>query len=175
MSKGFSCKLNQKYKDALKYKPKSDVIDDLKIAKYYGYQSVNQMITSGSGDQPIEWWRTMYKDDLWTEDDDNYFDGGNMLCCGLNELICGDGIDRDTQENRHKLAVRIQNIYNHDNRVFITGLPISKVGGGDSDYNFKNYRVIRKILLDFGMKQVTPRTYVNANSNNRLAVLVGQF
>ena len=49
-----------------------------------------------------------------------------------------------------------------------------KAGEGTSLYNFKNYKVIRKILLDFGMKQVTPKFYKNINSNNMLSVLVGQ-
>lgn len=144
----FSCKLNSKYKKALNWVPaKKKVL------------------------------QTNFDEDDYDDNNEDHIwvDHNNLDCCGISEITIGDVVSRDTPKNRKSLAQNIREINIGDKRTFIIGLPLSKVGGGSSDYNFKNYRVIRKILLDFGMKQITPRTYVNKNSNNRLSVLVGQL
>ena len=174
-----SCKLNKNYFKALNWKElKKEVasrISDEEIAEYYGYESVAQMMRNW---RTIENWRDDYAADTnldLDDDDDAWRERGNSIqCCGINELITGDSINKDNLKNRHTLASRINSLYNDDKRVFITGLPVSKPSGNGSEYNFKNYKIIRKILLDFGMKQVAP-LYLNSNSQNKLAVLVGQF
>ena len=175
MSKAFSCKLNKKYRDALKWKPNpSKATTDKTVAKHFGGTSIG--IIAQSYGITTERLHEMYHEDMdsWEDEEDGYNES-EMSCCGLDELNVGCKIDKDTPKNRYKLARKINQLFNDDNRVFITGLPVSKSIPGATDYNFKNYRVIRRILMDFGMKQVTPRTYINANSKNRLSVLVGQF
>ena len=169
----FSCKLNKKYKDALKWKLEKIEITDEELADYYRYKNVKTMLLDNNN---ISSWRSMYLKEMsnW-EDDEYYSEESTLQCCGINELIVGDTVNKDTPKNRYILAKKIANLNNDDNRVFFTGLPISKMNNNSSNYNFKNYRVIRKIFLDFGMKQVTPRPYTNNNSQNRLSVLVGQF
>ena len=97
-----------------------------------------------------------------------------LQCCGISELITNCVISKDTPENRAILAHKIQRL-GSDSRVIITGIPVRQSNGRPSSYNFKNYRVIRNILLDFGMKQVTSKLYKNDNSDNMLSVLVGQL
>lgn len=164
----FSCKLNKNYKQALKnYKVDHKEPTDEEIRSYYNIR-------------PEEDIKPYHREDYSCEEDDwqdDYIDH-NIDCCGMNELIFGElstKITRDTPTNRSLIARRIAGYNNDDSRILITGLPIKKVGGGLSDYTFKNYRIIRKILLSFGFKQVHSRAYKNANSNNLLSVLVGQF
>ena len=167
----FNCRLNQKYKRALK--PKLSEKIKQTIANELGYNTVKEMVDGNFDyintyvDQILD-----SRGDYWGDHADNGI--AYLQCCGLSELVTGDEIDKDTPLNRYILARKIR--YDRQpNSVFIVGLPLEKVGVGSSDYSFKNYRVIRKILLDFGMKQVTPKTYVNVNSNNKLSVLVGQM
>ena len=169
----FNCKLNKKYKLALKYKSQDEKISLATICHYYyGNDNVKLMLTRLSEKE----WRKRYEEDIemeiGEEMEDNY---DSILCCGISELCTGCAISADNPYNRHMLAKRISQLSgNSDKRIFFTGLPMRKVGEGSSVYNFKNYKVIRKILLDFGMKQVTPKFYKNINSNNMLSVLVGQ-
>ena len=167
----FNCKLNKKYKDALKFtKPPISLQD---ICNYFKYSSIQQILNLHTE----AWWRSQYSeklledDEIAAEDEENY---QTLQCCGISELITNCVIDKDTPETRAILAHKIQRL-GSDSRVIITGIPVRESDRGSSIYNFKNYKVIRNILLDFGMKQVTSKLYKNNNSNNMLSVLVGQL
>ena len=168
-SNAFSCKLNKNYKDALKFK-KTKKASDAEICRYYQIPNINF--------NNIDW-RNEYKGDH-----DNDVDGYNsyhesqVACCGIDELEFHgiiDQIKKNTPETKYLVAGYIQTYYNNDRRIIFTGLPLKSSDGHNSQYTFKNYRVLQKILLDFGFKQVHPRLYKNTNSRNMLSVLVGQF
>ena len=169
----FNCKLNQKYKDALKWKPEKKEVSFQTIANYYGYTP--QHMLSINDEQR---WRNMYADDNSEWEQMGYYSEGQTTCCGIDELNfleAIDKIDKDTPEVRNIVAKVIHSCNNDDKRVLFTGLPLKKPRGGDTMYNFKNYAVLRKILLDFGFKQAHKRLYKNNNSENMLSVLVGQM
>ena len=170
-SNSFNCKLNKKYKDALKWKPEKDEerkVSLQEIAEYYG-----RTVTNILSIHDEYWWRATYRDD-----NDALQARGQTTCCGIDELNFLEAInriDKDTPEVRNIVAKVIHSVNNNDKRVLFTGLPLKKPRGGDTMYNFKNYAVLRKILLDFGFKQAHKRLYKNANSENMLSVLVGQM
>ena len=168
-SNAFSCKLNKNYKDALKFKKKKVKVSDAEICKYYHVPNINY--------DSIDW-RQEYIDDH--DDDDEYhpYHESMVACCGIDELEFNgiiDQIKKNTPETKYLVAGYIQTYYNNDRRIIFTGLPLKSSDGHNSQYTFKNYRVLQKILLDFGFKQVHPRLYKNSNSSNMLSVLVGQF
>ena len=162
----FSCVLNQHYKDAL---PKTAQKVSLETLAEYFEVDVSEIRNR----------EEIYLGDYqyYMEDDtcDQY---GGTNCCGIDELIFEGIIDRvrrNDKVTRQLVANHIRKCYNNDRRVLIVGLPLRKSNGGPSQYTFGNYKVLRKILLKFGFVQTHTRPYKNANSNNMLSVLVGQF
>ena len=171
----FDCKLNKSFYDALNTPIKLKKKTELTAAELAAIYLENEEFIQKHLDE----FREMYADDQasgWRED--NYYEGSSMSCCGIDELNFQDivhKVTKNTKEVRHMAAMHVNRMNNKDKRVLIVGLPLSKVGGGSSEYEFKNYKVLRKILLGFGFKQTTKKPYKNANSNNMLSVLVGQF
>lgn len=174
-SNSFNCKLNKNYKAALRWKQNKKKVTIQDIADYY--ETTIEILHEECTDD--NYWFTCYAEDHsdWNEDD-GYYNRGNVNCCGIDELEfleVIDKIDKDTPEKRYIVAKVIASCDNKDKRVLFTGLPLKKPRGGNTMYNFKNYAVLRKILLDFGFKQAHKRLYKNNNSDNMLSVLVGQF
>lgn len=169
----FNCKLNSKYKAALNYKEKEEKkkVSIRVIANHFG-------ISEQEVKQDEEMWREDYNYEMGVDDewgDDSY---GGTMCCGIDELNFENVVEhitKDTPKARHIIAKTIERCSNNDKRVLFVGLPLKKDGYGHSQYAFKNYGVIRRILMDFGFVQAHKRLYKNANSSNMLSVLVGQF
>ena len=175
----FDCKLNKHYYDALKTlkkgkKPQTPTITEM---------CVSLGISQSDFDCEPVFWKKQYEfeieDEAAWEWEDISYERANMWCCGINELdftgLLATKFNCSKKEQEHNVAKYIQKMWNKDKRVVIAGLPISKIGGGPSDYDFQQYQKLRRILLKFGFKQVSKRPYKNANSNNMLSVLVGQF
>lgn len=101
-------------------------------------------------------------------------------CCGISELSFLD-MD-DTLAKQYKgakfdslvaLCLSAQ-LINEDNRVYIVGIPVKKINDDTSIYDFNFYKQLLKTLLKFGFKKVNARSYINANSSNKLYVLTVQ-
>lgn len=175
----FDCKLNQNYKAALRWtkpKKKEKTVTLYEITSYFGYT-----LGEALDIHPEEVWRRWYEEEQ--EEDNDWEEEGNYgqgmtNCCGIDELNFLDqieNINKNTPEVRYLVAKVIKSCDNDDKRILFVGLPLRKHHGGDTMYNFKNYAVLRKILLDFGFKQAHKRLYKNNNSENMLSVLVGQM
>ncbi len=177
LNRSFDCKLNQNYKDALKYNKEKKIPDET-ILQYFGY--------SGGIPSHLTWvtmdgLRQDYLNDLGLNEwgDGNGADH-STYCCGIDELnfesLVGRGIFKvNNAAAKRAAASRIKEYANGDRRVLIVGLPLRKSGHEDSQYDFKQYQVLRRILLSFGFVQTHKRPYKNANSDNMLSVLVGQM
>ena len=177
----FNCKLNKKYKDALKFKvPKKEKpeITRVMLIKRYSLKTVEYYEANNELTTLIQDFKREQNGEYDDDEDDGYASGVSTDCCGIDELVCHSIVNKikeDTPVIRSLVAKHIHKLHNDDKRVIFVGLPIRKAGGGRSEYNFQKYQILRQILLDFGFKQASRRPYKNANSSNMLSVLVGQL
>jgi hypothetical protein len=163
-----NCKLNNKYKEALKASKK--------------------FIKKKTVTVPNPWGATPYRQTtIWYKDKINlgrwptYSNFRRLSCCGIDEGMFGSLMSLwISSKVWHKdfdafVAWWLNNKgrTRQDKRIFITGLPV-KVKRS-SGYNATFYKKLRATLLSWGCQELTKTPYKNLNSRNYLSVLVGQF
>jgi hypothetical protein len=162
-----NCKLNNKYKEALKASKK--------------------FIKKKTVTLPNPWGAAPYRQStIWYKDKINlgrwptYANFRRLSCCGIDEGMFGTLMHLYRTKCWHKdfdsfVAWWLNNKgrTRQDGRIFITGLPV-KVKR-NSGYNQAFYNKLRKTLLSWGCQELTKTPYKNLNSRNYLSVLVGQF